>query len=267
MVNYDKLDDFEWLFLDYCKSGNLEGIKSIEQYTEFYTYAQGFEIVCGNNNLEIAKWLLILEKKQGINYNKTGVFINACTSGNLETAKWLYSLDDKPDIHFNNEILFITTCICGNLDVVKWLLSLEDKPDIHIMNDYAFRAICNIAQFCLEIHIKVIEYLVTISDDYQVIIEDGKIKSWKVQNKLQFLLENKDYDKIIEKLKIPIKAIKISEDNKCSICYENNYNFLTSCNHTFCEECFMIWYIEYNNKECSFCKQKIEIENCCVIQN
>jgi hypothetical protein len=29
MVNYDKLDDFEWLFLDYCKNGNFEGIKKI----------------------------------------------------------------------------------------------------------------------------------------------------------------------------------------------------------------------------------------------
>jgi hypothetical protein len=267
MINYDNLDDFEWLFLDYCKNNNLEGIKRIEQYTEFYIYKQGFEKACKYNNLEIAKWLLILEKKHGINYNKTTVFYGVCVSGNLEVAKWLMTLDDKPDIHANNEILFITACIFGKLDIIKWLLSLEDKPDIHIMNDYAFKAICNIAQYGLKIYIKVIEYFLTLCYDYHVIIEDGKIKSWKVQNELQFLLENKDYDKIIEKLKIPIKAIKISEDNKCSICYENNYNFLTSCNHTFCVECFMIWYIEHNKKECSFCKQKIEIEKCYVIQN
>jgi|LakMenEpi03Aug12_release.lakeMendotaPanAssembly.Ray.scaffolds.fasta_scaffold830595_1 hypothetical protein len=86
------------------------------------------------------------------------------------------------------------------------------------------------------------------------------------KNEYKKFIENKEYNKIAEKLKIPIGKFKINEEDKCVICFNNKYNFLTSCNHTFCIECFMIWYIGHDNKNCSYCMQKIEIEKCCLMK-
>lgn len=74
----------------------------------------------------------------------------------------------------------------------------------------------------------------------------------------------KDYDAIIKKLGIQKKEFNLISDNKCCICYNDNYNFYTSCNHPFCFDCFLIWYIKHNNKECSYCKQKIISELCSI---
>jgi hypothetical protein len=78
------------------------------------------------------------------------------------------------------------------------------------------------------------------------------------------LLEKKEYIKIVEKLKIQRSDFSINNEKICSICYSDNYNFLTSCKHTFCIECFMMWYIEHNKTKCSYCQQDIIIELCLV---
>jgi hypothetical protein len=46
----------------------------------------------------------------------------------------------------------------------------------------------------------------------------------------------------------------------------DNSDFITSCNHNFCIECFIIWYIGHNKKNCALCKQNIEIEKCYLIK-
>jgi len=69
---------------------------------------------------------------------------------------------------------------------------------------------------------------------------------------------------IIEKLKIQRKDFKINLEDKCVICFKEDYNFLSSCNHSYCLDCFLIWYIGYDKKECCYCKQNIIIDNCCV---
>ena len=150
-------------------------------------------------------------------------FIKACNEGNLEEAINIYN-KDKPNIHADNDFAFRTACDNGNINIANWLT--------------------------------------TICDDYYIEIEDGKIKSWKIKNSLQDLYENKEYNKIIEKLKIQKKDD--IEIETCSICYEDNSNFLTSCKHNFCMECFMMWYIGHNKKTCSYCMQNIDIEKCIV---
>jgi len=74
-------------------------------------------------------------------------------------------------------------------------------------------------------------------------IKNRKIKNRKIKNSLHDLYDKKEYNKIIDKLKIQIKDdIKIES---CSICYDDNFIFLTSCKHHFFIECFIIWYIDF----------------------
>jgi hypothetical protein len=208
--------------------------------------------------LEIAKWLYGLEDKPNIHAEDDKAFRYVCYNGHLETAKWLYSLGDI-DININDEEAFRDACYNGHLETAKWLYSLGDI-DININDDEAF------SFACYNDNVEVAQWLTTIYENYKIEIEDGEIKDCKIINEFDEMLENKDYDKIIEELKIPIKEFTINKENKCNICYEDNYNFLSSCNHTFCVECFMIWYIGHNKKDCSYCQQKIEIKKCCKLK-
>jgi hypothetical protein len=171
------------------------------------------------------------------------------------------TLYDKPNIHARDDEVFRNVCMFGHINTAQWFMTLDDKPNIHALDDEVFRYACMFG------HINMAQWLMTICDDYHVEIEDDEIKdweinNWEIKNSLQDLYDSKEYDKIIEKLKIGKKdniPIEI-----CSICYDNNSNFLTSCNHNFCVECFMMWYIEHNKKQCSYCMQNIDIEKCAV---
>jgi len=62
------LNDFEWLFLDYCKNNNLNGLKRILNHIDIFTIKDAsFKEAIYNGNLDIAKWLYSLDK----NYKKS----------------------------------------------------------------------------------------------------------------------------------------------------------------------------------------------------
>jgi len=193
-LDLDKLCDFEWLFMDYCKNGNLEAIKKIylNIIPSRLIHTYGLLIACDYNNLNIIQFLVTIKHNPDIYYDDC-YFIYACKQNRLEIAKWIY-LQHEPKIETINSI-FHYACKNNKSEIIKWLLSLK------------------------------------------------------------------------EKLRIPIKKFKINEEDKCAICFNDNYNFISSCKHTFCVECFMMWYIVHNKKECSYCQQKIEIEKCCILEN
>ena len=210
---------------------------------------------CKEGNLEEA--INIYNKdKPNIHADNDLAFRYACINGYINIAQWLYELEDKPNIHALDDFAFIYACFYGHINIAQWLFGFDDKPNIHALDDFAFRFAC------YKEHINIASWLVSICDDYHIEIEYGKIKNWKIKNSLQDLYENKEYDKIIEKLKI--QKNDDVEIETCSICYEENSNFLTSCNHNFCIDCFMEWYIGHNKKECSYCMQNIIIEKCTV---
>jgi hypothetical protein len=278
-------------FIQACKKGNLK--KAINIYTKHKPNIhtrddEAFRYACVFGHINIAQWLYGLDDKPNIHADDDYAFRFVCLIGYINIAQWLYGLEDKPNIHALDDEAFRFTCSSGHINIAQWLYGLDDKPNIHAKDDEAFRFACyfghiNIAQWlygldykpnihakddyafrwsCEKGHINIASWLSTICDDYHIEIENNKIKSWKNKISLQDLYDNKEYDKIIDKLKIEKKDDIPIET--CSICYEDNSNFLTSCKHSFCVECFIMWYIGHNKKQCSYCMQNIDIVKCAV---
>jgi len=188
-------------------------------------------------------------------------FFKAMYEGKIKLAKMLYTKHNI-NIHKNYDQLFRQICNSGNLETAKWLYSLDNKINIHANNNEVFRYACERKD------IKTAKWLTNLSDDFKLEIKSDIIISWKIIDSLKEYYETKKYSKIIDKLKIEKKVFPekdvLIENDVCSICFGDNYNFITSCNHCFCVECFMLWYIGHDKKECAYCRQKIIIEKCIV---
>ena len=88
-----------------------------------------FSTACIFNNLELAKFIYLIEPHIYISDDDEYIFRNACKSGHLELAKWLLSIKPDIDISIKDEYAFRWACY-GHLEVAKWLISI--KPDINI---------------------------------------------------------------------------------------------------------------------------------------
>ena len=88
-----------------------------------------FSTACRFNNLELAKFIYLIEPHIYISDDDEYIFRNACKSGHLELAKWLLSIKPDIDISIKDEYAFRWACY-GHLEVAKWLISI--KPDINI---------------------------------------------------------------------------------------------------------------------------------------
>lgn len=248
-------------------------------------------ISCYNKNLDIIKWLYEIKRDEiNINY----AFYYFCQIGNLELIKWLFTLDDKPDIHYQDDFPFRIVCSKNYFDIAKFFITLDHKPNIYSRNDEAFRMVCfnnnidfakwifnlddklNIREnddeafrtACTKKYIELSIWLSNLCDKYYIIIENNRktISRWYIKESIEELFENKNYYKLIEKLKIQKKDFYVLKNatinNVCCICFSDDYNFLSSCNHFYCLECFFTWYINHQKKECCYCMQNIDIEKC-----
>jgi hypothetical protein len=143
-----------------------------------------FERVCRSGKLEIAKWLYSLGNKINIDYNKS--FKNASRSDNIEIIKWLYPLTNNYDIHEISYDIFYDALLHGNLDIAKWIYSIDDKLDIRKYEDFIFKKFTNpddnefISHYCRE-PIKTLEYIISLCDDYEIEIENYKIKRCNIK--------------------------------------------------------------------------------------
>ena len=283
----------EEAFCNACKNGHIEIAKWLlsldSNIINKFNRNKVFSDACGNGHIEVAKWLY--NDDVNIHYYYNTAFIEACEKGHIEVVQWLYSLtDDTSKFEINKFITslfdkklsivqwlqsyinidninecFDNSCRGGNLDIAQWLYSLEIKPDIRYNNDNPF------VKACKNSRINIVTWLVSICDDYyfEVIHDEYSdyISDYYVISKgksIKSLLNDKDYEKICEILKIKKEDFELNKENNCLICYDEDYNFITSCNHTYCFNCFLVWYINYNSSECWYCTQRFNIENCKV---
>jgi hypothetical protein len=198
-------------------------------------------------NLEYIYYIYSIDNNLKIISNEK-IFRLALLSGHLKLTNILISTGFKPSIVFLNH-LFDLTCSYyhSDLTIPQYLYSLDNNIDIRQDNDRIFKSCSEEKRI----------WLSTLCNDY--VYHDN---NWYIINPLKRLFINKQYNEIAEYLKIQKNDFKINNENICAICFSENYNFLTSCNHSFCLECFLVWYIGYDKKSCSYCMNLIDIEKC-----
>ena len=100
-------------------------------------------------------------------------------------------------------------------------------------------------------------------------LKESIIKNYRESYKDDIYKELDGGDKIIKLMnqflsevnntlgKFGIKEIneKFVDNQLCPICLQNNFNIITECGHSFCEECFTKWMEE--NETCPTCRQKV----------
>lgn len=239
------MDTFINSFIEECRKGNLDKAKyiySLGQTDVHYLSEFAFRVSCYNGHLETAKWIWSLgDVIQDFNE----IFWVCCSNGHMETAKWLYSFGTV-DIHYCHEAPFRFSCYGNYIKIAQWLYSLGGVDVNDTMdNPIAFNAVCR------NQNIKLAEWLCTLCEDYKMEIIDNKINKYWITGSLEELLINKEYDKIINKLKLN----PLNEESECPICYGiKNINIITKCNHIFCIQCFSEWKISCNDT-CPCCRQ------------
>lgn len=258
------------LFLNIaCNKGYLNIAKWLYDYKKINLHADNYILknACFNGNLNILKWLLLLDTFD-IHVDNNYCFRMSIRNEKFEVAKYLHfityrtynmiPLDFCEIIQFE----FFGACTSNKLSKAKFLYSLDSSINFRRFSDYAFYNACHLSNH------DIVYFLGSLCDEYYYTVSIDGIRDYGVKNNLhdlQYLYYNNEYDKIINKLGINKKEDFILDGNKnCTICFSEDYNFITSCNHTFCLNCFLTWYIKYNREECSYCRQNINIEHCFI---
>ena len=224
-----------------------------------------FRYACGCRNLQAAQWLYSLGANIHIFDDQT--FYSAVLSENYEIANWLYSLGEI-NLSDDNYYIFRALCETGNLDALKWVYSLSDEIDIHMFNDFPFRSACysnnieiakwiyslghvdikscNHSAFCFSCkcnYLEIANWLISLNpNEYSIIVENNIIIDWKIYK----ILYIQGY-------------INKETVDSCPICFENDSNLMTSCDHSFCKDCIAEYCnrqsVEINEIPCPYCRQ------------
>lgn len=112
-------------------------------------YADIFNYVCQNGDLELAKWFLELNKEDyPVTYSTA--FCDACMNNNLEVAKWLFEKIPKMKFSFHYyDFMFQKICVPEKLEMAKFLLDvILDKMSY---NYYSVALLHACENGCLEI--------------------------------------------------------------------------------------------------------------------
>ena len=267
-------------FIDLCqKSNDLETIKRF--YNTHHSEIDdeyGFEKICENGNLEIAKWLYSFGGID-IHMDNDFPFRFACKYGHSEIVKWLHSLGGI-DIHMDDDFpyryacqegytelaqwihsmgninisqkdydIFCYVCQEGHLEMAQWIYSMGNI-DVEERDSLCFRGVSWTGK------IEIIKWLSSLCQNYKYIENEEQIICIEV-NTLDYYIYHKGNKRLIGTFKMtPFTNIELEV---CNICY-NDANILTNCGHSYCIECLMKWY--YRSKNCAYCRQKITVQEC-----
>lgn len=150
----------------------------------------------------------------------------------FETAKWIYSLDDKITIETINDALSISYY---DLDVIKWLYSLGAY--IRTDDDKQFKYYCE--DNCIEFA----EWFCNVCDDYEFIVENNKITSFRIHKTNKELRNAVKDNKLDGLFNESNNYIDINNDNIiCCNCINDDYDKwiqLKDCKHIYCIDCYI----------------------------
>ena len=192
--------------------------------------------VCLNNDVEFAKYLLMIEPTFNISKNNDNIFSQCCNEGSLDVIKWLYEIIPNMDEKTKYEYSICGACYYGHLHVAQWLVENIENIDLKVDNDYCM--VNAVENECYEI----IDWIMEVEPErynVQYNEEMDEIISFTINKKLT-IEGNKKVETIIE----------------CPICFDKNSNIITCCNHQFCYDCFNEYYKKNTNICCPCCRKE-----------
>jgi hypothetical protein len=230
-------------FRKYCENGDLKNAKNYIKNRKISCIGIGYEfsIACATGQIDIAKWILTLEKIAGpvnIHYDHDTAFRMACCCNYKKIAEWLLSLEETHghiNIHDHQDHAFRWACYYEHLHIAKWLLSLEEthgKVDIHADSDFVFRESLRnqhkyIAEWIISMDTEtkkvnihamnddamrracrsgrknIKEWLITLcQDDYVLIIEKHKFISWTKVDIIEMFIKKQEWKSVLDHLNI-----------------------------------------------------------------
>jgi len=281
-VKYIDEYNLQEIFLTYCVEGNLEKIKKFYENNKQNNLDldKTFKVLSKFGDLDIIKWLYSFYKP---NLKiLSDAFIISSNESKLDFVKWLYSIiSDKTIIHNEINNLFCKTIIHNEINMAKWFYySCDIKPNIYIDNGDLFIAAC------MSGNIEIVKWLKSLCDDIfeyklscrkSIINKNGEdvIIDGVVDFKMAELYKQKNFKKIILILNFKEEFNLIGS---CLTCYSDNIEISTPCNHCFCLDCFLRWYIIDVKNDCYKCnkfflpsecfiKKGITFEDDSIIQN
>lgn len=223
-----------------CQEGHFELAKLLYSKGEIDTSINNnwcFKIALGKGYFNIVKWLYSIIEMD-IHLNNDYFFRFCCYTGYLEIAKWIYSLGEIDINMLNNEPLQLA-CYYNNIDIAKWIYSFNNI-DITFNNNIIFYTVCNYNLVNIAIWIASLK-----PDLYKIILNDANTEI------LEF--------SVIKYLSIT-ESKYVNEIQTCPICYDEESNIITSCNHQFCISCvqtYMNKNINYLEKiPCPYCREE-----------
>lgn len=84
---------------------------------------------------------------------------------------------------------------------------------------------------------------------------------YKFVDIIQQYLDMDEYDKIVEFLQLK-KPDTSNNESECVICQDCIGNILSNCKHVYCYNCFFNYTYKYENHNCAFCRQYLNISKC-----
>lgn len=283
--NTDKIiySNIEEIFSKACLSNNIKLLMMLEKYVKKKIKIKHADGLVQHNCFNILRYLLDNPK---LNINKNSMLKYSLKEGKIDIIRllilYLNEKNIKEVIHLyegtllklllynsNKEILillnkYIDIEILDNIikkPVLETLLQNENIEILEYINtridlnkkisNNLFKDVCKFKK------ILSIKYLKDINNNYDYLKRNGEIIPI-IKNSLEYYYENKNYNKLIEILKIDVIENKFDDVNECYICYENNGLLKTKCNHNFCLDCILKCYI-FIKKECPYCRNILNL--------
>ena len=243
-------DNNEEAFKNACDSGQLQIVKYLLYINNNIDISNNDEeamfIACSNGHLNIAKFLYKIKPSINLGVKEDYIFSEVCNSGFMNMAKWLYSVIGNNLSHVSrHEHSICGACYYGHLEMAKWLYTTFEDIDITVDNDYCFISACKeqYIDMCYWIQELLPE---RYSFEYDDDDDDEPIKSFDI-NKILEINESMASEKPIE---------------ECFICYENQTNVISSCNHQYCFTCIEILFKRNSSLSCPYCRaENIKLYN------
>ena len=123
-----------------------------------------------------------------------------------------------------------------DIEQVKWLLNYDSTIDL-TENDHAI-----FKEFVEYNKINTVNIMIQLVPNvYEIRIKDDEIYAYKITNGI---------------LPINYNQMLKLDDEICCVCFTNNINVKTECEHSFCYSCLNL---HYNNiKNCPLCRTPIK---------